>query len=121
MLWCRLLQRDRNYWVLVGLGRRFSILFEFLYGVAFQERFALFLAGIFSKCFVFLVEYVFKSDAFVVCTAIATIPIARLSVVLVVALAFTLVFRQAASSGGGRWRHVIRVQTIVLLGGELKK
>ena len=51
-------------------------------------------------------------------TAIAAIPSASLSVVLVVTVAVTLVFLRTASSGGGRWWHVIRVQTFALLGGE---
>ena len=54
-------------------------------------------------------------------TAIATVPIASLSVVLVVTVAVTLVCRQTAIGSfcrRGRWWHVIRVQTFALLGGE---
>ena len=51
-------------------------------------------------------------------TAIAAIPIASLSVVLVVAVAVTLVCLRTASSGRRRWWHVIRVQTFALLDGE---
>jgi len=52
---------------------------------------------------------------FQLATAIATIPIARLSVVIVVTVAVTLpLFRTTIGSfgRGRRWWHVIRVQTI---------
>ena len=51
-------------------------------------------------------------------TAIAAIPIASLSVVLVVTVAVTFVCHRTASSRRRRWWHVIRVQTFALLGGE---
>ena len=57
-------------------------------------------------------------------TAIAAVPIARLSVVLVVTVAVTLPFLRTTIGSfgrGRRWWHVIRVQTIALLGGEVKK
>ena len=49
-------------------------------------------------------------------TAIAAIPIASLSVVPVVAVAVTLVCLRTASSGRRRWWHVIRIQTLTLIG-----
>ena len=54
-------------------------------------------------------------------TAIAAIPSASLSVVLVVTVAVTLVLLQTAIGSfwcRRRWWHVIRVQTFALLGGE---
>ena len=57
-------------------------------------------------------------------TAIATVPIASLSVVLVVTVAVTLVCLRTAIGSfcrrgrcrRGRWWHVIRVQTLTLIG-----